>query len=543
MWLRNAASLLAVATVLASATAAADAPPPPAPSPWLNAPDHVPLRLRPAPTLAGTWRDDRYADLATRDAAATTLAARPRPHPLRATLMASTMIGLGAAWYWIDRDRQVADWDYPSIGDRLTFEAWRYDNNPFPINFAWHALDGGQYHVVARANDLGLPASIGVGVATSLAWEFLLEFREKVSINDAIFTTGAGTALGELVHWLGRYLESAPAPRRWHPVARWILSPLRATSVAWDRRSPTRAGTSADALGLSSDIWHRFTLRAGAGGGQLTTTGTSHAGVTSPASLPVAATASAEAELAALPGYLSIGSWRRAFSDGNLTRGQVRLTAGDDTLGLAMGAEVVLAGVHQQAISATGGRAVTLGVALGYAYRKDAVGPWRDRTSLLHLPGPALDLHARRGSLAARVRLRASADFAGLHAAAYPAWQAAHPDLVAKTILRKHGYYYAWGGAASIDAEVELPPVRAGAALAVGTYRSADGYDKQQEDITFDVMASERQLDTALWLRVRPGPRAFVEARAAHAIRDGWVGELSSTRTATTLELSLGAEL
>jgi hypothetical protein len=113
----------------------------------------------------------------------------------------------------IDRNRQVGDWDFPSLKQRLTFEAWRFDNNPFPINFAWHAYDGSQYHLFARSNDLGLLASMGYGIGTSLAWEFGVEFREKVSINDVIVTTGAGTAIGEAVHWLGRYLESAPSPR------------------------------------------------------------------------------------------------------------------------------------------------------------------------------------------------------------------------------------------------------------------------------------------------------------------------------------------
>ena len=47
------------------------------------------------------------------------------------------------------------------------------------------------------------------GVGTSVAWEFTVEFRESVSINDVILTSAAGTVIGEYLHWLGRYFDSA----------------------------------------------------------------------------------------------------------------------------------------------------------------------------------------------------------------------------------------------------------------------------------------------------------------------------------------------
>ena len=107
-------------------------------------------------------------------------------HFWRAALGEALAIGAGTAWYWIDRDRQVADWDSLSWSQRLTLDVIRYDNNPFNINFGGHALNGASYHAIARANGLGLYASAGLGLLTSITWEYALEFREKVSINELL---------------------------------------------------------------------------------------------------------------------------------------------------------------------------------------------------------------------------------------------------------------------------------------------------------------------------------------------------------------------
>src|SRR5688500_1982174 len=95
------------------------------------------------------------------DAAYRRLVKRGKARHLRAIVEEAALVGAGAAWYWIDRERQVADWDFPSLKQRVTLEALRFDNNPFPINFAWHTVDGGGYHLMARTNEMSLLVSVG----------------------------------------------------------------------------------------------------------------------------------------------------------------------------------------------------------------------------------------------------------------------------------------------------------------------------------------------------------------------------------------------
>jgi hypothetical protein len=383
-----------------------------------------------------------------------------RPRYGRAALEEAAALAAGAIWYWLD-DRNIADWDYPSLKERLNGEAWRFDNNTFPINYAWHAVNGTGFHAIARANGLSMRASFGYGFATSMVWEYVLEFREKVSINDVVVTPGAGLAMGEFVYWLGAYLGY---PGLGHEVV--------------DGRGPRRR-----------DIGHRFELAYGFGGD--------------------VHELSARGELTP-PG-------------GRATSLTLRLPITAEGAGIDLYAEALLVRF----------------VAIAYRYRYEELGDWEDRLSLMHLPGPAFDLRHRF----LRVSARAHLDLVGVHAASYPAWEEAHPGAVEKTVLRRHGYYYGWGGSGRLAVELQAPYVGAGGALFYGRYASIEGLDRSQEEVTFDVEASDTVLDYEAWLRVSPWSRLYLQARLTHQSRDGRVGGVDSERDRRRYLVELGATL
>jgi hypothetical protein len=458
-----------------------------------------------------TEADDAYRRVVHRDS----------PNYLRAALEEGLALGAGTAWYWIDRERQVADWDFPSWKQRLTLEAWRFDNNPFGINFAWHAFNGAGFHVLARSNDLSLAGAFGYGVASSMAWEILFEFREKVSVNDAIVTSGAGVGIGEFVHWLGRYVQGGPG---W---ARWSLGFWHTAHDALDDRGPRDLGVPRDNLGLRSDIWHRF--RLGYAGGRTTGDVTMHrVGV--------------EGRLVAIPGYLRPGRFDRWFFDGNVTALSLAVTGADGS-GVDLVADTTVLGYYQQRIprGAGVGNALMIGANLAYRYRRETVGDWQDRLALMHLPGPAVDVHARWSRVVAAARLRLSPDFAGIHAPLNDEWNAAHPGEVGKTILRKQGYYFGWGYSARAELELELPRVRAGAALLIGRYDSQEGLDRSQEGVEVDVDLTDTVIDQDAWLRIYPlATGAHLELRYRRQHRRSTQDQLELARTLERVTLGLG---
>lgn len=483
----------------------------------------------------GTWRDvDVSYEEVTR---------RGEPHYLRGAAEMAIALGGGTAWYWIDRERQVADWDYPSWKQRVTLEAWRFDNNPFGINFIWHALSGSGFHVWSRANDFGLLGSAGVGFATSMAWEYFLEFREKISVNDALVTTGAGIAIGEFVHWLGRYANSAPGDDSFARTAfRWTLGLPRAAHDELDHQSLFRGDAAVDDLGFSADIWHRFDLDYGLALARSSVVQGSDPERDSATFHQVRF----EGRLAAMPGYLRPGRFRRFFTDGNLPSLALEITSDrSGGTGVDLFADTVLLGEHRQSIPAPGesgiGHAFTLGSSIAYRYRRQALGQFEDRLGILHLPGAAIDGHlvGRRWRL--RVSARLHGDFAGIHALPYHRWKEANPDVVEKTILRKQGYYYGWGGSGRLAVELNLPRLSLGASLAYGYYASQEGLDRNQEEVTADVEANDAVLDYEAWLRATPfGGGGFLEMRLSQQSRRAQLGRFDASQDLRRYSLRLG---
>lgn len=447
---------------------------------------------------------------------------RPRPAWLRAVIEEALGLAGGAVWYWLTPEKQLADWDYPSLEQRLTLEAWRFDNNTFATNYLWHSFGGTGFHLFGRANDLGLWPSVGLGFATSFAWEYLLEFREKVSINDVLVTTGSGVAFGEFAHWLGRYLDSSPCPN--HPLratARWSLGLFHALHGAMDGRAAGRANAPTDALGFSADIWHRFALSYGV---VFVDADGRHPSRPDPA---VAHEVRIDGALVALPGYLAPGRRRRSFGDGNVTSVRSRISFDGSDVDTDVHADTMLFGHHVQDVDAAGaGHANTVGLGVAFTYRRERLGSFSDRLGLLHLPAVGLDDHILwAGGVRLAVSLRLHADFAGVEAAAYPLWKADHPDAVEKTILRREGYTYGWGLSGRLAVELVTPGMAVGGAYFGGRWDSQEGLDRSQERVTHDVDATDRLDDLEAWIRVGPAFSVlFLEARWSHQDRGSRVG-------------------
>jgi hypothetical protein len=433
-----------------------------------------------------------YRNGSARDAAQAyrALHRRERPRYLRAAVEMAALLGAGTAWYWIDRERQVADWDFPSLQQRLTLEAVRFDNNDFWINFIAHPLDGAAAHALARGNHLSLAASFGYGMLTSLTWEYVLEFREKVSINDIIVTPVTGVVVGEFMHRLGQSLN-APRPagteRWWHQLAGWTFGPTVAIHDALDAR-PSQASLHA----ARADIWRSLRLSYAWTENRLD--GDARAG---------ASALRFDGRLVAIPGYLQPGRFGRAFADADITSLRLDLTYGAAGSGVDLYADTLLLGVYGQRISPQGtGAAVAAGVNLAYRYADETLRPWKDQLGIAHLPGLGADAHLLGRHASLSVHARVHGDFAGLRAGPYPDWKAENPDVIDKSILRKQSYYYGWGWSGRASAALATRFATLGGEIFYGRYASQEGLDRVQEQVTDDVEVDSTVLDAELWLRV-----------------------------------------
>jgi hypothetical protein len=463
----GAAGSLAIATASESAAAEAPAPRVAAPPEWTP------------------WLEEQRA-----------------PHHGRSLLEMGAGLALGATGYWILMDRNVADWDNPSPGDRFKAKAWIFDNNSLAVNWLGHPLTGGLSYSFARANHQSVAGSFAYSFVTSFLWEFLLEFKEKISVNDTIATPGAGLPIGEFFYKLGLYLDTGAGASTSVDVARWLLG----MGVALDRSLDGRARPHVvvhDNLGFSRQIWHEFVLRYGV---SLNDT---------PSESDYARyRVGMSARLVTLPGYLQPRPLARGFYRAEISDFSLATEASGHGAGLLVGADTIVAGVHVQDLRRAGqgarGVALTAGSSVGFAFLRSSANRYRsveravaaadpalpyhtphsrEQFSGFHLPGVALDGRWQHGAGHVQLSGRLQPSFGSVGAPAFYDWAAANLEQKGKHILHRQGYFYGWGPAASGRAAFSLGPLRAAFDLSYAHYDSQEGYDRHIERITVDTLA------------------------------------------------------
>jgi hypothetical protein len=457
---------------------------------------------------------------------------RGEAHHLRAIAQDLTYLVVGTTWYWIARDKNLVDWDRPSAKKRFTLDVIRMDNNEFPINFTLHPWSGAAYYSAARTSGVSFAGSAGYALAATIAWEYGIEFREKVSLNDLIFTPLPGIALGEFFSRLALYVNrparSASVMQR---IAGVVFGPLQAFSDVFDGR-PKHSGP-ADRLGYSADVSHRFVLRAG---------------------LALQVTLEAErllAELAAdgafiaIPSYGRPGRFRRFLHDADFTRFWLSHVQGGGDREFDSYADVSLLGLYEQSIDGQlRGGSVFLGSTLGYRYRRSLFAGFRDEVSVTHLPGFACEALLLAPGVAWHVSYRLHPDFAGLRSLGYEAWQAAFPDALGKTTLASHGYLYAFGLTSLFETWFELRGLRIGGRSWFAYYNSHEGLDRKQESLTADPKGVDRLLDAEGFVRIAPAPWSplMLELSLLARRRRSRLGGFEARAELTRASLRLGFE-
>lgn len=450
------------------------------------------------------------------------------------------VLGFGTAWYWANADENAKDWDYPGWRSRLDFSAVRFDDNHFTINHVSHPFAGAAYYALARANGQGIAASAGLAILSSTIWEYGLEWRELVSLNDQFFTPLGGVAIGEGIYRIGHYLNSAPGGGRWpHELAAATLGfPVWLHRRLEGRRAP--AGPT-DSLGFSGAYHHRFRLsyaRVATGDGVR--------------EAPSLDGFDLEVDLHAIPGLGRPGAFDVLFTEGNLFDIDVDATWDDDGEGGEWGMrfESVLVGYLDQDITAVegdpdtrDGMAAYAGLGAGYEHRQRWRPEPRDRWSMVLLPGPDVGLWFFRGPLVLRGRLSLYPTFTAIDSVAAPAWFEENPGVVVRSVLRRRGYYYGFGLSSRLEVDATWGWLRLGGTARFAHVESVEGLDREQDRIELDEALQDDLIELrAYGVLTVPGWLVSLGLDYTHTERWGRMGGVDGARDWERLELTVGIE-
>jgi hypothetical protein len=457
---------------------------------------------------------------------------RPR-HAGRAILETAGLLAGGLVWYWRDLEFNTRDWDLH--WDRaswkrklLTLDALRFDQNLFQTNAVSHSRAGLAHYQVLRGNGFGAPASIAGTLGTSLIWEYLIEFKELISVNDPVVNTVAGFALGEPFYQLGEFfLRSRPTL-----FARGMagaLSPVAAMNDFFDGRQSAREPT--EPFGFYREAWHRFHFTSA-----LASHTFDRAFRRDDLGLGVGA------ELIMLSGYGRPGRFSVWTEPGTFTAVNVELELSrGGSLGGAVRSRATIAGHYAQRFERVSdgrvkGHGRLLAIGSGFEYEEVERPTGQDYLATMNVLGPVWELVVRSDGVRVRWLGEIYSDFAMVKALAMegrmPVMQGSvyHPAEsggVIPGVLGARGYYFALGATAATRVVFEYWGWDAGLEWRGDHFRSIAGLDRFREEMRGELRLTDRRSSFRTWLGLRPwGTWPRIQAGLDWRWREGLAGEL-----------------
>ncbi len=455
-----------------------------------------------------------------------------------AALEQLAVLGAGTAYYWIRPSLNKTDWDFPSPTTRLQYLEAAFDNNKFKTNHVLHPVAGSAYYALARENGLSPWASALYSTGSAAFFEFVLEWLEKVSYNDLIFTPAAGIPTGEFFFHLSQYLNSTRgAHNAGDYVAEYSLGlPGKIHGDPPGLRSRERMPS--DALGFSSAYWHRFHLAFGLG---VASTGSESV---------VFERFAGEGELIAMPGMLRPGHFATTFGEGNFSEGRLRYSFGMRDLEADASFQTTFAGYYAQDFGLDDegelkGSAAMVGMSMGYRYHDAQPGNTIDQWAFADLLGPRAQAWLALGGVLVRVGANIHYDFGAAYALAYPQYTKVYPRDETKSVLREQGYQFVHGGSARAEASLSFRSLELGVRRGYGRYYSIQGADRFEDEITHQVTGTDDISETDFWVRAaapRPLPLELsVDYNANRHINR--LPPFSANRSERRMTFSLGFRL
>jgi hypothetical protein len=434
---------------------------------------------------------------------------RPKKQPGRAMLFGLGQMLCLSANYWVQPNVMRDDWEYQFTWEdqkkRLLFiDGLRFDSNTFNTNWT-HSLGGALCYNYGRANRLNPLESFLYSFGASYFWEFVIEFKEVVSINDMITTPMGGASIGEALFQLGRYFRSRK-PNIFNRVLRILSDPVLSMHEWVDRKKIKNQ------YGFDEDYWHDCRFFAGP---RVET----HSNYDSNSFFYLGM----ENQLVIIPGYGMPGvssMWENKplFVEYNLG-----VTIGKKGINeFEMFAKSVFFGYFSQNIRTNDADALDdtvpsvlddldnddrvgysffLGAATafdvtrrsplkfpGYEEEEELGVPGlpdlADKYCIINLFGPTFDLALFQKDLKVRLVADAYGDFAMIHSHAFKKYSQLYDFGQAKSTLNQ-GYYYALGVTLSSILQVNYSNLEFRGKLKYHYFDSIEGMDRFQKDLAY----------------------------------------------------------
>lgn len=408
----------------------------------------------------------------------------------KASLNVAVVLGIGQVWYWTNQEFNSVDWEYEfdwvSYRQKLlTFEAVKMDSNNFDTNAVSHPFAGFFYFTGARTLGFSFLESFLFSFTGSLIWEYVGEFKEKVSINDIVVTPVAGSVMGEVAFRLSEFLLKSGGS--FMKTALGILvDPFGAINRLLYTGFPKRSN-NLDRFGFDANQFHKFqfyygqTLKEGYAYLKLNTA------------------------IYDIKNYLSAGESSKVFKGGDITIMELEALFGKEEMKRIRALfEVSIAGIQKQKIVDTAagkkGYSVLIGLQTGYNYQKQSFKDFKDNVAVANVIGAMVELHLFYKGIHFSTRTSVNADFSQVNSVAIENARANATLDTSKSVLDAKKYYFAFGFTARNRTSIEYKNFKLSGGVDYNYMDSIEGADRMQEEVVddYDLVDHRVKVDSSL---------------------------------------------
>jgi hypothetical protein len=468
----------------------------------------------------------------------------------RAILECYTLLAVSQTRYWITYSDWIEDWQFELTWEdqkiRLfTLDANRFDDNEFLTNWT-HSLAGAIYYSFPRSNNHNWLESFIFTSVASLYWEYLVEWREVVSVNDNIFTSFGGPNIGEALFQLSDYFSKKSGVI--NNILAFIFSPVLSLNNWLDRKKRKNSITG------YKIPWHEFHFFLGQKKSFEPENGYNYTHLN----------IGFETEIINVPEYKNVGKINRfvkdiysseIFFDINLSSNGV-----EEYNALA---KVALFGyfyqdIKKQSSNSLKGSNLFFGASSAFELFKkksfsldnssleinssnqtDGINSptnFSDKLSVINIIGPTFSYFFCSNDFSLRLRAGAYIDFAMINSFAMNKYSSIYDISGAKSALKNHGYYYALGYTISSDLALYYHNFIFKGKIRYHYFDSIEGLDRHQSNIIddFDINDSRLVYELSFGFKLHSAPLTF-ELSLEGINREGIIKDISHTEFRTRL--------
>lgn len=390
------------------------------------------------------------------------------------------------------QDNDFSTWGEGILERVKSKRPYRFDDNSLAINHLGHALMPAYETALFRTNGMGFYQAFALQSTASTFWEFVVEAKETVSLNDVLETPVAGASISEVLFQFAQFYRKGAATRH-NKIMGAIFSGPMAFNY-WVNGTKRKASERLDMHGFDANSFHSFKNYVGSG-------------VYGSNFMLQAGT---EMNIINIKAYKEPGTEHRFYNAPVGAEFALSVAANPKSVNeVKLLVQTLFATYHSKNIGIDSaqqprGSSFLIGAASGYEINYAQFPRVNDNLITVHVLGLAAEWFRVSGKTQLRAKAKLYGDYASVSSQALDNYVQKNGALTNVKSSFKQGYYHAIGTALLSEVELKHGKFLIGGKLFQGQYSSVDGYDRHQEEVLNDFHLTDMRTDGKAWISFLP---------------------------------------